>query len=891
MPTLEALDDAMLRPGRAVPAVNRLGGGSIAMAGTDQPWRVIGSDAVVYQLRQPTGRVLALRCPLADAADLDPTLGERYRALAADPALAPLRAGSASPLVGGVSYVPDGLLFPAPDFRSIGLPVIALDWVMGPTVMSGADRACGKEDRPYLEALADAWLAAVEALGAARFSHGDLSADNAVVRPGGGVALVDYDACAWPGSPPPPPVRLRPGYSHPTGAVPPDTERRDDFPALVVYTSLRILALWPALRGEVPEPANRHERVLLFGPRDLDDPDASALFARLRVLDDLGVRSLLGALRQSSLGPVEQTPRLRDAAATAREAARIATVAPPPPPTPRPARGLMAPSPVATGASSWPTAPTWPAAPAPAPRAAAPPPPVPPRGLAPRPRLVPPPESSPSAGDPRERQARVTRLNSLLLAGDEDGAQRFWEASGLASDAEAARELGPRMDDLGRRRLLRSAREAAEEGDSATLLRLWAEGQFEDFRPAAPLQPMVEAARRRVQTVGRLEAALDTGDVATTLRLWPELRGDALASAFAIRANAVVAEHLGVGVAGAVARGDDAALVAAIRQAEAAGVAVDVSARRAARAAAARVEHRQELTAALAADDRESLAALALSGRLDDLGPLDPRDTRAVLRALAWPALDRALQGDDDAAILAGFDRELFGDGDALTAPQRARVALAGQRLRWLEEVRGALRRRDLPALWEAVQAVPTGAETRLTRVERTRIERLAAREEAVAALAVALRDGPDAAIVEALGRVEDAGALLPDTLDWSAVRGVVDRITLAEAIQEATSADPPDYVRVARLLAAARASAIARSGEATGGGEEADLARLETEMLRAAHLARLREALASDRDAAIAGAADPDPYGTLAYLTEDQRARVRRALDARGGRVGGRPA
>src|SRR3712207_2909453 len=67
MPTLAELDAAMLRPGRSVPAVSRLGGGTIAMAGTDQPWRVVGQSAAVYQLRQPNGRVLALRCPLTAA--------------------------------------------------------------------------------------------------------------------------------------------------------------------------------------------------------------------------------------------------------------------------------------------------------------------------------------------------------------------------------------------------------------------------------------------------------------------------------------------------------------------------------------------------------------------------------------------------------------------------------------------------------------------------------------------------------------------------------------------------------------------------------------------------------------------------------------------------------
>ena len=74
MPTLTHLDDAMLRAGRMVPAINRLGGGMIAMAGAT-PWRVIGNQAVVYQLRQSSGRVFALRCLLADTND--PALSDR----------------------------------------------------------------------------------------------------------------------------------------------------------------------------------------------------------------------------------------------------------------------------------------------------------------------------------------------------------------------------------------------------------------------------------------------------------------------------------------------------------------------------------------------------------------------------------------------------------------------------------------------------------------------------------------------------------------------------------------------------------------------------------------------------------------------------------------------
>jgi hypothetical protein len=65
--TLQTLyDAAMLRGPRSVPLLGRLGGGTIATISDSQPFRVVGSNAVVYQLRQATGKVVALRCWLKD---------------------------------------------------------------------------------------------------------------------------------------------------------------------------------------------------------------------------------------------------------------------------------------------------------------------------------------------------------------------------------------------------------------------------------------------------------------------------------------------------------------------------------------------------------------------------------------------------------------------------------------------------------------------------------------------------------------------------------------------------------------------------------------------------------------------------------------------------------
>ncbi len=424
MPTLTLLDDAMLRPGRMVPAVNRLGGGTIAMAGSTQPWRVVGTNAVVYQLRQSTGRVIVLRCFLED--ELEPTLGDRYMGLASDQNLRRLRGLPHSPIVGGLAYLADGLTFPAADFRSAHLPIVAMDWVMGPTLIAAADRACRAGDRQYLANLAAAWLTMVDALAESDFAHGNLTGDNAMVRAREGIALVDYDTASWPGSPAPPMSDQVPGYRHPRG-VASRPERRDDFTALMIYTSLRVLAQWPDLREEHGDPPSKLGGLLVFSPKDLTNPDSSRLFGKLRVIDDPEVQALVGILREACLVKADDVPPFREAVDAAVHVARSV------------------------------------------------------------------PASRPSAGfDPRERQQRLTRLNSMLLAGDEEAARRFWLSSGLRDDPEAARELGARMAELERQRALREARRAAETGDSTGVVAAWERERLADHPPAG-----ADAAARR----------------------------------------------------------------------------------------------------------------------------------------------------------------------------------------------------------------------------------------------------------------------------------------------------------------------------------------------------------------------------------------------------------
>ncbi|HEY7029943.1 MAG TPA: hypothetical protein VH482_01385 [Thermomicrobiales bacterium] len=791
-----------------VPAVNRLGGGTIAMAGSTQPWRVVGSQAVVYQLRQSTGRVLALRCFLDD--ELEPTLGDRYRALAGGQGLQHLRALAHSPIVGGLTYLSEGLTFPAADFRSTHLPIVAMDWVMGPTLIAAADRACRAGDRAYLAALAAAWLTMVDALAESDFAHGNLTGDNALVRAREGIALVDYDTASWPGIPKLPAPDQLPGYRHPRG-VASRPERRDDFAALMIYASLRVLAQWPDLREEHGDPPSKLGGVLLFSPKDLASPDSSKLFGKLRIIDDPEVQALIGILREACLVKVDDVPPFREAVDAAVHVARSL------------------------------------------------------------------PASRPSAGfDPRERQQRLTRLNSLLLAGDEEAARRYWRSSGLHDDPEAARELGARMADLERQRSLRDARRAAESGDPPIAAPVWEREKLSDPPLQAPTRPLSESAKRRSAAIERLRVAIESGDAATIGSLWPELRGDPAAAPYAIQATETLSKLLGAAIAGAIERGDDAATVAAVRDAEAQGIAVGLAARRASRLAARRLKIRRELDAALRDDDRDKLASLALGGQLEELGRLTESTMRTVVRAIHWPLLMQALAGDDDRAIDLAFDPDVFENADGLSVEDRLRIDLAQRRVRWLDMVRRAIRQRDVPTLRVALDDIPEGADRHLSRVERDRITRMTTRDRAIGHLAEAMKTGDDISIVDALNEVEVAGATLPDDLDWQAVRGVVDRLSLAAAIRRAALAKPPDYARLGRLLPAAR---DASGGEAPYLGSNLDFAQLETDVTRAAARARLRDAIARADETAIVAAAVPDLYGTIPTLTPEERKVVERAV------------
>ena len=922
MPTLESLDAAMLAPDRWVIALPRLGGGQIAATGR-QLFRLAGTDAAVYQLRQANGRALALRVPYTDT--LNPTIADAWRRIGTDPALAPLRDGKAAVLVPDAQLVPDALTVPGPDSRLKRYPLMAMSWVMAPTLLTTVIRAAAASDGAYIGQLATAWASTADRLHGASFAHGDLTGDNILVRPGIGLTLVDYDTAEWPGHVAGPLTRAASAYAHPRANAGVGARFRDPFAALLIYTSLRVLAEHPELRANHGDDSTKPNGALLFSSWDLQNPGSSELIGQVRKLTrDPATLSALARLTETCGAAPEDVPALGEILRprTGTATTRPATARPTPPARPELPPAETTP-PDKRGASSWAgvvrTVPSSASG-----TTARPAPPSRDRSTDPRATVATPSQAEPTtarqsptlAGPPAPsaservtqapaaqmptrprtapsqelvRSADREQLKRLIQRGDTDAILTHWREHRLADDETAVKLFGDQIRNLEREAAIGEAQRAAQNNDTVQFLRLWHRQDLASFPPARRLQPIAEVARRRSEAADRVRSAIATRDVGTVARYWPSLKGDSLVGDLGIPAADALQVHFGDQIGSALAHGDDEALIEAVRIGEGQGVIVPLQTRRAVRAAQTRTTTRTQLDDAIRQHDQEALADLLISGRLAEIGDIPPEINRRALQALAWPHLMAAIDADRDDAILGAYDAALFdvrGSGtDILSTRERARVNLATRRLAWLADVRGALRDRDTRALGRAFADVPDGALTRLSAVERRRIERLASREEAASTLAAAIGSGDDVAIVSALTKVASIGGSLPDELDWAAVRGVVDRVTLAEAIREAMAQDPPDAARLARLLPVARAAS-----EAEPDRTDIDFAELEREVLRAAHMNRMRTAIVTDDDDVIATAATPDPFGAIDRLPAEQKDRVERALAIRARSTGNAP-
>ncbi|MCC8061816.1 MAG: WG repeat-containing protein [Rikenellaceae bacterium] len=151
-------------------------------------------------------------------------------------------------------------------------PAVLMDWVEGRSLTREIAAAVSSSDKEALGRLSEAFDRMALWLLAQPFAHGDLKPDNIMVRPDGGLALIDYDGLYLPemaGE------RAREigteGFRHPERSETVFGKHIDDFPVALISLGLRALALWPELYGRFGGTS-----LLLFDPQLLAGGDCPA---------------------------------------------------------------------------------------------------------------------------------------------------------------------------------------------------------------------------------------------------------------------------------------------------------------------------------------------------------------------------------------------------------------------------------------------------------------------------------------------------------------------------------------------------------------------------------------------------------------------------------------
>jgi hypothetical protein len=532
---------------------------------------------------------------------------------------------------------------------------------------------------------------------------------------------------------------------------------------------------------------------LLFDRADLADPARSPKFERLGRINDPETAALAGILAAACTMPVDQTPPFEEATRAARAAAG------------RLRRSAI--DRLATPASF----------------------------DQPAPAISEPSNTSPERLAPQTRQARLTRLNAMLLQQQDKEALDYWQSSGLSTDEIAQRSVG---------NLIESARD-----------------RLAGKRPPAPETlppektpepaPGPRAGWRVISTgasMARLDAAIEAHDHETVLREWRDIEGTPEASRYAAIVHQFATDYWAMAIRDAARRGDAERVVLAVGQADDAGVAIPAAMRPVIREA----QHRLDLR----------------DGRADE-------DVEPTSWAAAWPLLAHAMEQDSDRAIGSAIVGVGPDDLHRLPPRERARIELAVHRLGWAHDVRLAMRRHDNARLEALMRQPAPGGDRLLSSVERSRAERLMRQKEAQLAVSEAIQERDDRALIQAMQQLEESGAQLPEDLDHRAFAAALDRVTLLTALRRAAKSDQSNAQTLARLVPAA----IAATGNRAAVQRIVDVDALEKSLVQSAQLARLRDAIASKDDRRIAMTATPDLLDVVKLLQPDEQAKVRHAI------------
>ena len=234
--------------------------------GDGNPVMSSGNFAVVFKMRsERDGSLYALKCFTKD----QPGRDESYKLIADELECVQ------STYLAKVRYIDKELFVDTQNSDETEFPVLLMDWVEGVTLDNYIHQNIN--DRYALDLLAYNFSRLAMWLLPQPFAHGDLKPDNILVRDDGSLTLVDYDGMYVPAMQGQKARELgSPDFRHPLRTEADFNEHIDDFPAVSILLSLKLIAQNPDLLNTY----GASDR-LLFSESDYRDLSSCALLKQV----------------------------------------------------------------------------------------------------------------------------------------------------------------------------------------------------------------------------------------------------------------------------------------------------------------------------------------------------------------------------------------------------------------------------------------------------------------------------------------------------------------------------------------------------------------------------------------------------------------------------------
>ena len=237
-----------------------------------------GNFAVVFKMKDVrTGRMYAVKCFTREQEGRE----EAYRQIADELEFVQ------SSYLAKVRYYDHELFVDTNSSDDSEFPVLLMDWVEGETLDRYVRRNIN--DTYALEMLAYNFSRLAMWLLPQPFAHGDLKPDNILVQDDGSLTLVDYDGMYVPAMQGQKSRELgSPDFRHPLRTDADFNEHIDDFPAISILLSLRLIAADPSLLDSY----GASDR-LLFAESDYRDLSSCALLKNVFPSHDVDINTLV----------------------------------------------------------------------------------------------------------------------------------------------------------------------------------------------------------------------------------------------------------------------------------------------------------------------------------------------------------------------------------------------------------------------------------------------------------------------------------------------------------------------------------------------------------------------------------------------------------------------